>query len=224
MRVLIIEDNADLAASIYDALEVRGYQADWAQDGPMGLRMLAEARFDLVILDLGLPKLDGLEVCRRLRSELELDTPVLMLTARDRIDDKLQGFEVGTDDYLVKPFELDELEARIQALLRRSGRTQTVSRELSIGDLRLDPEQHEVRRGETRLSLEPIPFRILEHLMRNKGRVVPRDELVDTVWGDDPPDADVLKVHISRLRAVVDKPFGTETIETVPKVGFRVVD
>lgn len=220
MRVLIIEDHRDLAANIGDFLEARGYQVDFAGDGLVGLHLAVTTLPDVIVLDLGLPGMDGLELCRRLRRDGRIGIPVLMLTARDTLDDTLAGFEAGTDDYLVKPFALPELGARIEALARRGPRVD--SRVLRVADLEFDPDRHEARRRGVRLELNPTTFRLLQILMEASPRVVRRTKLEEALWGDQPPDSDSLRSHVYALRRVVDRPFDAPLIHTVHGIGYRI--
>ena len=222
MRILIIEDNSDISASIYDYLEGRGHIMDAAPDGVTGLHLAVSNDYDVIILDLGLPGIDGLDVCRRLRNDARIGTPVLILTARDQLEQKLAGFDSGADDYLVKPFALEELAARVQVLHeRRAGHTSDV---LRVSDLALDQGKHRVTRCGRVIALSPIGFRILAYLMAETGRVVSRHEIEEVVWGDDPPDSDALRTHLSNLRNALDKPFDKPLLHTIRGVGYRVAD
>ena len=176
-------------------------------------------QFDVVILDLMLPGLDGVSLCQQLKARKPAQR-VLMLTARDTLDDKLEGFEAGADDYLVKPFSLLELEARVNALMRRSAEQE--SRLLRVADLELDPQGMSLRRAGKPLHLKPVAFRILELLMRNSNRVVPQREIIEQVWRDDPPEGDPLRVHIHSIRQQIDKPFDQPLLHTRHGVGYRV--
>lgn len=222
MRILIIEDNADISASIYDFLESRGHVMDAAPDGVTGLHLAVSNDYDVIILDLGLPGIDGIDVCRRLREDAKRSTPVIMLTARDELEHKLAGFDSGADDYLVKPFLLEELAARVQVLHDRRWRAATQT--LRVADLRLDESQHRVTRCGRPINLSPIAFKILAFLMAESGRVVSRREIENIVWGDDPPDSDALRTHLSNLRNAVDKPFDKPLLHTIRGVGYRVAD
>jgi len=222
MRILIIEDNADIAASIYDYLEDRGHSMDAAPDGVTGLHFAVTNDYDVIILDLGLPGIDGLDVCRRLRKDAHIGTPVLMLTARDTLKNKLEGFDSGADDYLVKPFALEELAARVQVLHDR--RHRSPGEALRVADLTLDEATHRVVRCGKAIALNPIAFKILALLMAESDRVVPRTEIEDAVWGDNPPDSDALRTHVSNLRNAVDKPFDKPLLHTIRGVGYRVAD
>jgi len=222
MRVLIIEDNPDIAANLGDYLEDHGHTVDFAGDGVTGLHLAVVNDFDAIVLDLALPGMDGLEVCRKLRSEAGKDTPVLMLTARDRLEDKLAGFDTGADDYLVKPFELQEVAARLNVLAGRGRRRQ--SRELRVGDLCYNLDTLNVNRGGEEIYLNPIGLKLLYSLMEASPNVVSRAELEMEVWGEEMPDSDSLRVHIHSLRSAIDKPFGSNMIQTRHGIGYRLVE
>ena len=222
MRVLIIEDNPDIAANLGDYLEDHGHTVDFAGDGITGLHLAVVNDFDSIVLDLALPGMDGLDVCRKLRSEAGKDTPVLMLTARDRLEDKLAGFETGADDYLVKPFELQEVEARLNVLAGRGRRRN--SRELKVGDLKYNLDTLDVSRGDEDIYLNPIGLKLLHCLMEASPNVVSRAELEMEVWGEEMPDSDSLRVHIHSLRGAIDKPFGSNLIQTRHGIGYRLVE
>ena len=221
MKILIIEDDADIASNIGQYFEDRGHLLDFAYSGNQGLELALGERFDLLILDLMLPGKDGIALCREFRSLTRHDTPVLMLTARDTLDDKIDGFEAGADDYLVKPFSLRELEMRVQALTRRS-QAPLSAKVICIGDLELNRSTMQVTRDRRPIRLKPRAFQILEYLMQNSDRVIPRQELIDRIWADDPPEGDPLRVHIHNLRAMIDKPFDRDLIHTVHGVGYRI--
>ena len=222
MRVLIIEDNPDIAANLGDYLEDHGHTVDFAGDGITGLHLAVVNDFDAIVLDLALPGMDGLEVCRKLRTEAGKDTPVLMLTARDRLEDKLAGFDTGADDYLVKPFELQEVAARLKVLAGR-GRRRT-RRELRVGDLSYNLDTLNVNRGGEEIYLNPIGLKLLHSLMEASPNVVSRAELEMEVWGEEMPDSDSLRVHIHSLRSAIDKPFGSNMIQTRHGIGYRLVE
>lgn len=218
--VLLVEDHADLAATIGDELEARGYTMDFAADGASGLGLAMSKHYDLIVLDLMLPKIEGTEVCRRLRAQ-RVSTPILMLTARDQVSDKLEGFATGADDYLVKPFDMDELVARISALLRRS-RGEVIESELRVADLSFDTGSLRVERGGKRITLSPTGLRILRILMRESPNVVTREALEQELWGDLLPDSDTLRSHVYNLRCEIDRPFDTKLLQTLPGIGFRI--
>lgn len=223
MYALIIEDNPDIVANLYGFLEPLGYTLDTAITGSAGVTLATSAPYDVIVLDLELPGLDGVEVCRQLRKERRLATPILMLTARDTVKDKLVGFEVGADDYLVKPFSLVELEARLKALVRRA-RNETVEHILEFGELRFDLSRSEVTRTGRKLTLTPTGYKLLEALMRKAPAIISRDALLREIWGDDPPDSDALRTHIHALRQAMDRPFVTPMLRTLPGNGYRLVN
>ena len=222
MRILIIEDNPDIAANLGDYLDEQGHTVDFAGDGITGLHLAVVNDFDAIVLDLALPGLDGLEVCRKLRNEACKDTPILMLTARDRLEDKLAGFETGADDYLVKPFALQEVEVRLDALFRR-GRRKTV-RELKVGNLKYNLDTLTVNRADIDIELNPIGLKLLRCLMEASPNVVSRSDLEKEVWGEEMPDSDSLRVHIHSLRSLIDKPFEEKMIQTRHGIGYRLVE
>lgn len=221
MRILIVEDNRDIAENIADYLEPLGHDLDFAADGTRGLQLATTQRFDVIVLDLNLPGIDGITLCRRLRNEAQVQTPVLMLTARDQLDDKLAGFRAGSDDYLVKPFSVKELEVRLQALVKR---TQQRSSVLQVGDLEYDPETLQAKRAGQPLELNPIQRKLLEILLRNSHRVVAREELEHLIWGDAVPTRDLLRTHIYSLRNSIDKGFEPRLLHTVHGSGYRLHD
>ena len=223
MRILIVEDNRDIAENIADYLEPLGHSLDFAVTGRGGLQLATTNAYDVIVLDIMLPGMDGLSVCRALRERGGPPTPVLMLTARDQLDDKLLGFAAGADDYLVKPFSIRELEARLKALVNRHGR-QGESDTLSVGPLLFDLGTLRAERDGIVLDLNPIQRRLLEVLMRHSQRVVTRQELEREVWGDDPPDNDILRTHIYALRTVIDKPFSQKLLHTVHGTGYRLAE
>ncbi len=220
MRLLLIEDNRDILANLADYLTLKGYEVDCAQDGLTGLHLAAVNHYELIVLDVMLPGMDGFTLCQRLRESERSDTPVIMLTARDALDDRLTGFRAGADDYLTKPFALSELAARIEAVLKRSrggGR-----RLLKVADLSYDLDTLEVTRGGQLLHLGPIGLKLLAVLMQKSPAVVRREVLETALWGDEPPDSDSLRSHIHALRQQLDKPFSTPLLQTVHGVGFRL--
>jgi DNA-binding response OmpR family regulator len=221
MKILVIEDDADIASNIGQYFEDKGHQLDFAFNGAHGLTLATAERFDLIILDLMLPGKDGITVCREFREQTCHDTPILVLTARDTLDDKISGFEAGADDYLVKPFSLRELEARVLALTRRSQR-KPGSAVIVINNLELNQDTMRVSRANQSIRLKPKAFRILAYLMQHADRVISRQELIDHIWPTDPPQGDPLRVHIHSLRQKIDKPFDNELIHTVHGVGYCI--
>lgn len=218
LDVLLVEDDRDLAASVADYLALEQVGCDHAYNGQAGLTLATDNHYDVILLDLMLPRMGGLEVCQRLRG-LGIDTPILMLTARDTLDDKVAGFNVGTDDYLVKPFAMLELIVRIQALAkRRSGQ----ARKLQVADLIMDLDARSVSRDGITLKLSPSGFTLLETLMRKSPAVVSRDQLERALWPDDIPESNSLKVHIHHLRQQVDKPFAKALINTLKGQGIVI--
>ncbi len=222
IRVLIVEDNRDIAANLYAFLEPLGYVPDCAYSGTAALKSARENRYDVIVLDVMLPGADGLSVCRILREEYGLATPVIMLTARDTVQDKVAGLDCGADDYLVKPFSMKELEARLRALVRRSGagRTNTA---LHWEDVSLYPAERTASRAGTALRLSPTEFLILEILLRAAPDIVRRADLEWRIWGDEPPAGNALRTHIHELRRKLDKPFAVPLLKTVPHVGYGLV-
>lgn len=221
--VLVVEDNRNISEMIGEYLEGKGFEVDYAADGLDGYRLAAENSYDVVVLDLMLPRLDGIEVCRRLRNEARKSTPVLMLTARDTLDDKLTGLGYGADDYLTKPFAIQELEARLRALIRRE-RRQVGAEVLKVADLVLDPVSMRATRAGSELQLSPIGLRLLTILMRESPRVVTRQEIEREIWGNGLPDSDTLRSHLYNLRKIIDKPFDRPLLHTVQSAGYRIAD
>jgi DNA-binding response OmpR family regulator len=221
--LLLIEDHRDIAGSIVDFLEPRGYAVDYAADGVTGLHLAVTNVYDVIVLDVMLPGLDGLSVCRKLREEARRETPVLMLTARDTLEDKIKGLDAGADDYLVKPFEVRELEARLRSMVRRH-RGAAARETYTIGDLTLDLATLRVTRAGQVLTLKPIGLRLLTVLARAAPRVVSRRDLEREVWGDLPPDSDALRSHLYSLRKAIDRPFDRPLLHTVAAAGYRLSD
>lgn len=221
LRVLLIEDNRDLATTLWDYLELHGFAVDHAADGVTGLRLALGGAHDLIVLDLGLPRLDGLEVCRQLRAA-QHDMPVLMLTARETLDDKLRGFAEGADDYLVKPFALKELVARLHALHRRVHPPLVAV--LRVADLEYDPGRVRVRRAGREVPITRAGLRLLEALMRRSPWVVTHAELARALWGDVECDPNALRTHMHALRQAIDKPFGEPLLHSVHGIGYRLAD
>jgi len=220
MRVLIVEDQPKLAALLARGLREEGHAADIAARGEDALWMAPAASYDAVVLDIMLPGIDGFETCRRLRQN-EVWTPVLMLTARDAVGDRVTGLDAGADDYLAKPFSFDELLARLRALTRRAPAERPVL--VAVGDLRLDPAAHRIWRGEREIELSAKEFALLELLMRRPGSVLTRSQLLEGAWDMSyERRSNIVDVYIRHLREKIDRPFGTETIETVRGVGYRL--
>jgi DNA-binding response OmpR family regulator len=223
MRVLIIEDNRDLASNMFDFLEAKGHVVDAAGDGITGMHLALVNQYDAIVLDLTLPGMDGITLCRKLRDEGGKETPVLMITARDSMEDKIAGLEAGADDYLVKPAELREVELRLRVLLRRSGDYAQKQKKMSVEDLSLDPLTCSVKRGDKAIELPPIPYKILETLMSRSPQVVNREDIEHIVWGEGRPDSDSLRAHVHLLRELIDKPFERKLLRTLRGFGYQLV-
>ncbi len=221
--ILMIEDNHDIAELASEYLERRGYRMDFAADGLTGLHLAVTNTYDCIVLDLMLPGMDGLALCRRLRQDGKSSTPVIMLTARDTLDDKVQGLDAGADDYLIKPFEIRELAARVSALIRRS-RRQVSHEVLTVGDMTLDTSTLQLKRAGKDLSVSPIALKLLTILMRESPKVVSRRDIEHEVWGDVLPDSDTLRSHLYNLRKVIDKPFDRPLLHTIHSAGYRLAD
>lgn len=219
-KILLVEDNREVAGILFDYFESEGMELDYADNGELGLKLALETPFDAIILDLMLPRMDGLTVCEKLR-EAGNTTPVLMLTALDSREDMLSGFKYGADDYLTKPFDLEILEARLHALIKRYRRTVTET-SLEFASLRIDQKTHQAYRDGIKLSLNPTTYSILELLCLRAPDVVTREEITDMLWQDNEPNNDVLRSHIYQLRNQLDKPFESSMLVTVPKIGFRL--
>lgn len=220
MRVLLVEDNRRLSNSLKASLADDGYAVDVAYDGVEGQELAEMTPYDVIILDIMLPRRDGLEVCRELRNQ-RINTPILMLTARDAIEDRVKGLDSGADDYLVKPFAIDELHARLRALLRRDSSDKTGL--LTVADLVLDPAAHTASRNGAPIGLTAKEFALLEYLMRNPNRLITRQMVENHVWSYDYDGAsNVVDVYIRRLRRKVDEPFEPKLIETVRGAGYRM--
>jgi len=220
LHVLLVEDHTNIARNISDYMEAKGHVFDFATQGQQGLELALENPYDLIILDLNLPVMDGLEVCRQLREKSSRHLPILMLTARDSIEDKVDGFTVGADDYLTKPFSLQELEVRCLALSRRHLlQSENI---LTIGPLSLDRKRKQVTRNGKVLDLHAMGFRILTVLAEAYPQVVSRSVLSQKLWGDEPTESDAMRSHIYQLRRVLDKPFDYPVLKTVHGVGFAL--
>lgn len=222
VRLLIVEDNRDICENIAAYLEKHSYVLDFAYDGISAMYLAVTHPFDVIVLDLMLPGMDGLSFCHKLRTDAKVETPVLMLTARDTLDDKLKGFAAGADDYLVKPFALQELHARLQALYKRShGKTDNL---LTVADLTLNRSTLQVHRAGRRLELNPACLKLLQRLMEQAPSVVARDELETLLWADERPDGDALRSHMYKLRQAIDRPFDRALLHTVHRIGYRIAE
>lgn len=221
LKLLLIEDNATIASQLTEFLTGLGWAVDYAATGRHGLAQALQDVFDVILLDLNLPDMDGLDVCAAIKSGCSYNPPVLMLTARDAFEDKAQGFGQGADDYLTKPFDLRELKLRCEALSRRQSLHQ--SEQLEVGSLQLSISTREARREGQLLSLTHIGFRILQELARVYPEPISRSLLIHKIWGDEPPDSDALRSHIYSLRAALDKPFSTPMLKTLTNIGYQLV-
>ncbi len=221
LSIILVEDHRQLAQTVVEFLEQEGATVDYAGNTSLARELVQEHHYDLMLLDVMLPGEDGYSFCQYLRKELALDLPVIFMTARDRLEDKLEGFDRGGDDYIVKPFALPELAARVSALIRRQ-RKEVTANTLQVADLQLDPARQEVRRDGQLLKLSPTAFRILRILMRESPKVVSREQLEHELWGDLVPDSDALRSHLYNLRKAVDKPFENALLNTLPGVGFSI--
>lgn len=222
MRLLIVEDNAQLVANVFEYFEARGHIMDAAPDGLTGLHLAMSGDYDAIILDWMLPRIDGPTLAQRLRIDAGKRTPIIMLTARDELSDKLSGFHAGVDDYLTKPFALAELEVRLQALVARSKNVLPQSRTLQVEDLSMNLDTLEVSRCGISIKLYPACRKLLECLMRAAPAVVSRERLEHAVWGDSPPDSDMLRTHLYELRRAVDAAHARKLIHTTPRIGYRI--
>jgi len=220
MYILVIEDNPDLVENLSEFFEDGGHIVDIAYNGLTGLNFALNNAYDVIVLDLMLPGMDGLEVCSRLRKENH-NTPVLMLTARDTLDNKLDGFNSGADDYLIKPFALPELEVRLIALARRGGAAVT-QQQLRVEDLVFDQQTLRVTRSGLQIDLPPIPIKILALLMQKSPAVVSRGVIERKIWGDSLPDSDTLRAHLHVLRTAIDRNFDIPLVHTVRGMGYRI--
>jgi DNA-binding response OmpR family regulator len=221
MQILLVEDHTDIAGNIAEYFEARGDSIEHALDGPHGLDLALANVYDAIILDLMLPGLDGLSLCRNLRQAGHTRVPILMLTAKDLLADKIEGFEAGADDYLVKPFSLIELDARLKALVRRA-RPPDATRVLNVADLKFDLDTLEAERNGERLKLNPTTRRLLVVLMQHSNRVVTRAELERELWGERPPEGDFLRAHMHALRTAIDKNFQPKLLHTIHGTGYRL--
>lgn len=220
IRALIVEDNRDISENIADYLERQNYLLDFAYDGLSAMHLALTNPFDVIVLDLKLPGMDGLRLCQKLKAESDAEIPILMLTARDTLDDKLKGFEAGADDYLVKPFALQELHVRLQALYKRCyGKADKL---LTVGELTLNRSTLQVHRAGQPVDLNPAGMKLLQRLMEASPSVVSRDVLETLLWADERPDGDALRSHMYKLRQAIDRPFDRPLIHTVHRIGYRI--
>lgn len=220
MHILIVEDNRDIADNIADYLESEDHSFDFAMNGITAMHKVRTEEFDLIILDLMLPGMDGIEVCKTVRAECDRHIPVIMLTARDTLPDKLEGFDAGADDYLTKPFALEELGARITVLAKRDQKKQ--NKVVHVGELELVPETRIVQRAGLRIKLNNTCFQILHILMLASPRIVSKDELELKIWQETPPGSDVIRSNIYTLRNKIDKPFNSPMLFTEHGVGYSI--
>jgi len=225
VRILLVEDSKAVAEVVYEYFEEAKfegieYDLDYAPTGNLGFQLAQENRYDCIILDIMLPGMDGISICKELRA-LGNDTPIIMLTARDTNKDMLTGLKSGADDYVVKPFDLELLEARIEAVIRRT-KGSGFKTTLSVGDLQMNLSSHQVTRFGQNIKLNPSNFKILKLLMEKHPVVATRAEVEHLLWPDEQPDQDILRKHIYQLRSKIDKPFEHEILKTVPKIGYKL--
>ncbi len=221
MRILLVEDDPDVAANIADYLDSRAVVIDFAYDGVSGLHWAVTESYDVIVLDVMLPGIDGYTLCRRLRHDAQLTTPILILTARDGLTDKIEGFEAGTDDYLVKPFALPELYHRLLALERRHSNTPHEGR-LRVADLICHPDSGRVERASQSIKLSRLDLKLLIALMRTSPNFMSRERLENQVWGDAHISDDTVRAHIYRLRKAIDRPFAIPLVHTIHGLGYAI--
>ena len=219
--ILMVEDHYELASTLCEFLEEHNFVVDHARNLDVARQLLKQHPYHILLLDINLPDGTGYDLCEWLRNEQGLDLPVLMLTARDTLDDKLKGFRAGTDDYLVKPFDFNELVYRVRALIKRS-LGEVSNSQIIIHDLTLDPALQQITRAGQMIELPPIQFKLLKLLMRNSPKVLTKQEIMLELWGDEEPESDALRSHIYNLRKMVDKPFEQKLIHTVSGVGLKI--
>lgn len=222
LSILIVEDNAALAANIYDFLEACGHAPDAAPDGESALALLALQRYDAIVLDWMMPRMNGMTMLTRLRRERKSPIPVVMLTARDQLENKIEGFQAGADDYMVKPIALAELEIRLRVVASRARASHEQTRVLQVADLQFDLNTQIVSRGGYPLALSPIRRQLLEVLMRRSPHVVPREDLEHRIWKNEVPDADILRSHMHMLRKAVDGDAASKLLHTVTGTGYCI--
>ncbi|HIF9458191.1 TPA: response regulator transcription factor [Photobacterium damselae] len=220
MKVLIVDDNHNIAETIADYLELEGMTIDCAYHGEAALNLVKENHYDVIIMDIMMPKLDGINAVKKLREEQFCNTPILFLTAKDQLEDKIAAFKAGGDDYLLKPFAMEELCLRLYALSNRGPR-QDIG-ELKFADITINTRTDEVKRAETEIKLSRIQLKILKLLMRQAPSIVSRQEVIESIWGDETPSSDALRSHIYGLRNTLDKGFETSRLETIHGQGYRI--
>ncbi|AUF96116.1 DNA-binding response OmpR family regulator [Pseudomonas sp. BIGb0278] len=222
MRILVIEDHRDIHDNLVEFLQLRGHEVTGALDGLTGLHLAASNNFDAIILDIMLPGIDGNQICHSLREHSRSQVAIVMLSARDELSDRLTGFKVGADDYIVKPFAMSEVLARVQSVVAR--RQQRASRKLVVADLQFDLDTLEVTRAGTVLKLKPTSRKLLEVLMQKSPNLVRRSELEETIWGRDAPQGDNLRSNIHILRSIIDKQFDSPLLHTVHGLGYQLCE
>ena len=226
IRLLVVEDCQQVASVLFDYFEAAAddvhYEIDYAATGTLGYQLASEQHFDCIILDIMLPGMDGLTICSKLRAN-SISTPIIMLTARDTNQDTLQGLNIGADDYIIKPFDLELLEARIHAVLRRANPS-SFTQTLTANSVKIDTKSLQVWRDDVEIKLNPSCYKILKMLVEHYPNVVSKQQIEQMLWPDDLPDHDVLRKHIYQLRTKIDKPFATELLQTLPKQGYRISD
>ncbi len=220
MKILLIEDNHTIAKQILEFLSAHQWQLDHAHNASLGIKLAINEIYDVILLDLNLPDMDGLQACGEIKQKAKLTPPILMLTARDSFEDKAKGFNTGADDYLTKPFDLRELVLRCEALARRSELHQ--AKQLNLGELELDLNLQQAKRNQHALPLTHVGYQILLLLVQAHPEPISRSVLIHKLWGDNPPDSDALKSHIYALRKALDKPFATPLLHTVMNVGYKL--
>ncbi|MGD9842219.1 MAG: response regulator transcription factor [Steroidobacteraceae bacterium] len=221
MHILLVEDHQDIAENISDYFIAKGDQVTHASDGMQGLALARASQYDVIVLDVMLPGMSGIELCRQLRGSDEIVTPILLLTARDLLSDKVAGFDAGADDYLIKPFSLVELAMRLKALTRRHAPATTAT-SVTVSNLTFDLNTLEAERAGQPVKLNPTTRRLLSLLIQNSHRVVTRLELEQAIWGYEAPEADVLRAHMHTLRTVIDKGFTPRLLHTIHGTGYRL--
>ena len=223
MKILVVEDNEDMLANICEFFEPRGHKVFGASDGNQGLELAVNNTYDAIILDLMLPGISGIDICRKIRKTKNFDIPILMMTARDGLEETVEGFQAGTDDYIVKPVAMPELEARLIAVMRRSSHSSS-EQVLQISNLTFDAKTLEVKRGGNLIRLNPTTRSILLLLMRESPRVVSKEELVELIWDGDMSKVESLKSHIYSLRNAIDRSYKHKLLKTIPRAGYQLCE